>query len=521
MFDPSLAGAGTHSIIYTISGMCGDADTVDITVNSSANATINPVSPLCVNDSPINLTGMQSNGIWTGNGITNTNTGTFNPGVAGTGTHMITYTINGSCGAIDTILVIVNPPSDATITSSGPYCDDVISVNLSAVDNSGTWSGPGVVGNQFFPNSLAPGTYSVVYSISGSCGDIDSVNIQVIGMPDATINPPGPLCDTSAVFNLSAADPGGTWTGTGITDTNTGTFNPGVSGNGTFTIVHINTNTICSDTDSVVLNVGAVPPAPLAASAVVCYPDLPLTLSASGTGGQLSWFYTDSLGNIITQNDSVFVPELAGLVADSTYIFCVLEQNGNCPSPCTPVNVRLIHVEASFVSPIDSSEIPYTITFDNTSFGVDSNDVFLWNFGDGDTTSSYNPTHTYKEIGDYTVTLTVFDSAKICSDAYSLTFHTKGSSSVIVPNIFSPNGDNVNDVFNLIYKNLIGVEGEIYNRWGELIYKWGAVEAGWDGRTISGTLAPDGVYYYLIKATGSDEPEPKKYEFQGYVTLVR
>lgn len=521
IFNPSVAGAGIHTITYTISGACGDADTEDILVNASADATINPVNPMCINNSPVNLTAFQSGGIWTGNGITNTATGTFNPQAAGPGTHMITYTINGNCGDLDTVLVIVNPPSDATITSTGPYCDDILSVNLTAVDNGGFWTGPGVTGSGFFPNSLTPGTYSVVYTIPGNCGDTDTVDLQVIGTPDATINDPGPLCDTTAVFNLTAIDPGGSWSGTGITNPASGTFDPSASGTGTFTIVHVNTNAMCSDTDSVVITVGSVPPAPTALSAVICYPELPVTLSASGSGGSLTWYYIDSVGNINTLNDADFVPAVADSVSDSTYTYCVLEQNGNCPSACTPVTLSVINLDASFTSPPDSGEIPYTVIFDNTSFGVDSNDIFVWSFGDGDSSNQYNPTHTFEDIGDYTITLTIFDSARICSDTYILSLHAKGSSSVLVPNIFSPNGDNLNDVFNLIYKNLISVEGEIYNRWGELIYKWSSVEAGWDGRTLSGTLAPDGVYYYLINATGTDEPEPKYYEFRGYVTLVR
>lgn len=521
IFDPAAAGAGIHTVTYTIGGACGGIDTKDILVNPAADASINPVSPLCVNSAAINITAAQSGGIWSGNGITNTGTGTFNPAVAGAGSHLITYTINGSCGNMDTLLVIVNPPSDATITSTGPYCDDILQVNLTANDSSGFWTGPGVTGSQFFPSLLTPGNYTVIYTIPGSCGDIDSVSIEVVGTPDAAINDPGPLCDTTAVFNLTAANPGGTWSGTGITNPSSGAFDPSVSGGGAFTVVHINTNQMCSDTDSVTITVGNVPPAPTATSEIICYTELPFTLTALGTGGQLTWYYTDTAGTIFTENDSDFVPAVMDGIPDSTYYYCVMEQNGNCPSACTPVTLTVVTIDASFASPSDSGEIPYTIVFDNTSFGIDSNDIFAWSFGDGDSSVLYNPTHVYDEIGDYTITLTVYDSAKVCSDTYTLTIHAKGSSTVLVPNIFTPNGDNVNDVFNLIYKNLISVEGIIYNRWGELIYEWSSVEAGWDGRTMAGTLAPDGVYYYLIKASGTDEPEPRQYEFHGFVTLVR
>ncbi|XOV66160.1 MAG: T9SS type A sorting domain-containing protein [Fluviicola sp.] len=70
----------------------------DVSVEPIDDATITPVGPLCVTDPAITLTAADGGGVWSGTGITNSTTGTFDPSVAGVGTHTITYSIPGACG---------------------------------------------------------------------------------------------------------------------------------------------------------------------------------------------------------------------------------------------------------------------------------------------------------------------------------------------------------------------------------------------------------------------------------------
>ena len=84
-------------------------------------------------------------------------------------------------------------------------------------------------------------------------------------------------------------------------------------------------------------------------------------------------------------------------------------------------------------------------------------------------------------------------------------------------NAFSPNGDGVNDVFTVTYKDIKTYRLQIFNRWGNLIFETDNPEQGWDGR-YNGDEVPEGTYYYLIDATGLDE---KRYLMKGFVTLVR
>lgn len=100
---------------------------------------------------------------------------------------------------------------------------------------------------------------------------------------------------------------------------------------------------------------------------------------------------------------------------------------------------------------------------------------------------------------------------------------TISESSLEVPNAFSPNGDGINDYFNVYNaKSLISFSAAIFNRWGQKLYSWGLDEidcesCGWDG-TYKGKPVKAGVYFVVVKAKGADGIE---YEFRNDVNLLR
>jgi gliding motility-associated-like protein len=108
-------------------------------------------------------------------------------------------------------------------------------------------------------------------------------------------------------------------------------------------------------------------------------------------------------------------------------------------------------------------------------------------------------------LGSYTVTLIVSDG--ICSDTATIIIEAFGESTILIPNVFTPNGDGSNDVFTVDGVNLESVVGEIYNRWGQKMFSWENLRGHWDGRTLSGSEAPSGTYFYIIKAIGFDGTE--------------
>jgi gliding motility-associated-like protein len=128
--------------------------------------------------------------------------------------------------------------------------------------------------------------------------------------------------------------------------------------------------------------------------------------------------------------------------------------------------------------------------------------TYAWSFGDGTQASGPVQDHAYLTPGTYAVQLTVADGP--CST--SLTRQVvvlEGSAPAdvpLIPNVFSPNGDGINDRF-----APEGLEAfadcytlVVYDRWGLAVFRSGSPNAFWDGSTDRGEPVPDGVYYYRL-----------------------
>jgi gliding motility-associated-like protein len=215
LFDPATAGIGSHQIIYTISGSCGDADTVMLDVVNIVDATITPTAPICISNAPAALTAANPGGVWSGTGITNTTTGLFDPSVAGIGNHDIIYTISGSCGSADTITVSVVSLVDASINAAGPFCLNIPTITLSATTNGGVWTGTGITSaamGTFDPALAGAGLHDIIYTISGACGNADTIQLTVYAVPSTSTSAVAESCTgkfdgTATVIPSGGASP--------------------------------------------------------------------------------------------------------------------------------------------------------------------------------------------------------------------------------------------------------------------------------------------------------------------------
>jgi gliding motility-associated-like protein len=123
--------------------------------------------------------------------------------------------------------------------------------------------------------------------------------------------------------------------------------------------------------------------------------------------------------------------------------------------------------------------------------------VISWDFGDGTSTPMPSPIHRYATKGTYLVTLTVLDAAgcllKTSREMQVLDYYLE------IPNVFTPNGDELNDTFFPKFRFIRNLELQVMNLWGELIYRsLGQDDPGWDG-LVSGEKAPEGVYVYKLR----------------------
>lgn len=86
-------------------------------------------------------------------------------------------------------------------------------------------------------------------------------------------------------------------------------------------------------------------------------------------------------------------------------------------------------------------------------------------------------------------------------------------SHVFMPNVFTPNGDSINDVFFPLLDEITTMSFSIYNRYGNLIFETAKLRGFWDGYTTSGTPCTEGVYFCVLTATGIDGKQYKEKTF--------
>jgi hypothetical protein len=386
--DPAIPGPprdrvnGDHPPVVT---------TAIVLIVAYPDATINPVSPLCANASPVTLSAHDPGGTWSGNGVTDN---VFNPSVAGPGDHLIRYSItNGSgCNDSDTTIIKVLPIPDATITPVGILCMSDPVVTLTAADAGGTWSGTAVTGNTFNPAAAGAGNHTITYDITlNGCSNSDQITITV-ATPDATINPVDTLCVNGSPVTLTAHDQGGIWKGDGVSGD---IFYPSQAGTGNHLIVYDLNKPGCSDSDSIIITVEPAPVINIRQVGTVYINTPPITLVATPPGGTFS-------GPGMT--DSVFNTNKAGLGTHVITYTTALDRYGCFAEDTIHIQVLFPPIPTAFWLPDTSGCNPVTINFRNLSTGGES---YLLDFGDKTYSMEKNPTHTYFVPGNYIVILTV------------------------------------------------------------------------------------------------------------------
>lgn len=135
-----------------------------------------------------------------------------------------------------------------------------------------------------------------------------------------------------------------------------------------------------------------------------------------------------------------------------------------------------------------------TVTFHQNS--IDSSSLNLWTFGDASISTDYEPYHIYQNPGTFTICLSAANSFG-CHDTTCVEIIIQ-SSEIIVPNIFSPNGDGLNDEL-FIYGIDKNYELKIFNRWGTVIYKEHPYLNSWNGYNQYGKKLPEGQYYFTLR----------------------
>jgi large repetitive protein len=218
---------------------------------------------------------------------------------------------------------------------------------------------------------------------------------------------------------------------------------------------------------------------------------------------------TSSVGHVYTQvgcyDVTVQITTTDGCITDTTMlnIVCVV------PDPIANFNW----------TPVPPTTINSTVHFNDNS--VDAV-VYNWDFGIFGTSTLENPSINYGDIaaGSYQVCLTVA-SPEGCRDSICKPITFIEEFLIFVPNTFTPDGDEFNNVFKPVIPLGMALDEynfTIFNRWGEVLFESHDVDFGWDG-TYHGETVKEGTYTWTIIAKGGGDKKSRK--FDGHVNMLR
>ncbi|MBX2927126.1 MAG: PKD domain-containing protein [Saprospiraceae bacterium] len=293
---------GTFLATVEATGACGTAlDTVEIVVQANVQLNITPPQgPLCSGSSPIALEVNQQGGVWSGNGITDADTGIFDPGIVTPGqANNIQYTLdNGPCSASANISITVVASANISFPAD-TFCIDSDPRALSIMPLGGSFSGNGVdtMTGVFDPAAAGINTHDIGYAFTDANGCMVNAVAQILvedtpllGLPDTTL-----LCLSAISINLPVTvgfapnPPGGTaiWSGPGIQNPQ-GDFNAGTLSEGVYAIVVEYRRNDCVVRDTILAELTQPQPLAISPDTTVCISDQFLQLQTNLSGGQ--WF---------------------------------------------------------------------------------------------------------------------------------------------------------------------------------------------------------------------------------------
>lgn len=496
------------------------------------------------------------------------NTGATTDSISTTtsGTYSVTVSCmnsNGtfSCTGADTVLVVVNPNpvpaftlSDTAACGSLAFiCNDLsspadLTYSWQLTDTGGTVVGESATASPSFELNT-PGDYSIALQVATSAGCVDSTNrdncVHVYPQPAPELGDDVSVCDGTAVqltpySSQPEAYVSQEWS-TGSTEEQITVTTSGIY---VVTVTYANegTDITCSGSDSVRVQVNPNPvPAFTLSDSTACGH---LTFSCSNhttpsSGITYYWRLTDEWGAVIETTSQPSPHFEVNAPGDYSISLLAITDEG-CADSIFRQNCVHVYAQPTADFAADPKQSFYSesqgvVSFTNLSqVGQSDNNAYVvvWNFGDGSGESSdFSPTHTYGDWGEFIVTMDI-TTGHGCSASASDTVFLEPD--LDFPNVITPNGDNVNDVFAIVNlntnfdpsnpKGTNSNELFIYNRWGKRVYhaenydtyvRDGELHIG--ERSFDANELSDGVYYYTFLYRG----RLRELEHHGSLTVIR
>ena len=439
--------------------------------------------------------------------------------VSSSETYTITYTPSEPCLSPSTFDVTVYSLPSATITSDVTVCQNDVEPLLTLTGSNATApyiftyninGGPAQTvtsTGSVFPLPAATGTDgSFVYTITNvsesglkTCSNTvnQSVTVTVKPAPVFTTTTAQSICIGDSVVLTSTGATSYTWSD-GVV--NGVAFFPQTTK--TYFVTATGANN-CTGEQTVLVIVNPLPNINAGVDQNACF-GYPVTLS--GSEG-VTYVWSDGVNN-----NQAFNPPLG----NNTYYVIGTDGNG-----CKNIDSVLVKVVEAVVAGIDGNPLVgypgMEVTFTNNSL---YGNYFQWDFGNGytsTTTTSVGNFSVYGSPGVYDAIITAYNG--ICEDTamVKITVLPFPDPIIIIPNVFTPNGDAANSVWWIDVTWGKTIEVTIFNRWGNIMAEMDDFQDRWDGKS-KGDDATDGVYFYKYRIVDLND---KIYEGHGFITLKR
>ena len=507
----------TYSVVYTSANGCvAPSVSADIIVKPNPIVTV-VNDTICIGSSTtITSTVDLPGGSYTWSPLpSSSNSITVTPNT--TSTYTVIYNLQG-CTDTASATVVVNPIPVASTSNTTICFGDVATLTASANLPNGTylWSTSETTNSiQVSPGTTT--TYSVAYTLnnctSPSVNAIVTVNpIPVVTLSSATICE-GDNVTLTATPNLTGGSY--TWGPLNTIGGASQTLSPSVDT--TLTVIYTLLNCPSLPASGTV-TVNPLPIVTFSSNIVEGCAPLGVTFTATDqTNATYNWSTSNALTGTGSSTTILFP---SGGTFDVTLAATTV--NG-CFASNSMANY--IYVEdlpnADFESPISifTNEAQY-VQFSNLSTGATN---YIWNFGDGQMSTEVEPSHIFQStMNGYTINLIAL-TALNCLDSMSISIGYQYNELYYIPNSFTPDGDQNNQVFLPIFYSGYdpsNFEMQIYNRWGEVLFETRNVFFGWDGSVgEEGLDAQEGVYTYRILFKNPDLDE--RVVVTGTVNLIR
>ena len=476
----------TSSIVVTTTNACG---------SSQATQTLNiiPIPTLTLSTNIVSLCAGQTatvqaniNTPVTYTWSTGVNTSSVSLNSAG----VFSCGVSNGCGnASESVTVTVGalPSTTASATQTLLCSGQTTTLSTSGIGTY-LWSNGVTTQTMSVSNS---GVYTV--TLTNSCGNaVSSVTISSQATPTVSLSESSSTICSGQSSTITANSNVNNYSWSTGSFTNTTVVN-------TSGIVTVSVSNSCGvATASTTVFSNTLPVLNLTSSSTTICPNETATLTVTGGSTPYSWSNSSNTGSVVTTN--------GGTVTVSN--------TNSCGTATATIIVTVTNLNASLSANPISGTTPLTVDFTNNSIGATT---YLWDFGNGTSANTQTvSSQTYNVVGSYVVYLLVTSGS--CLDIDSLTINVLNQAgTIVIPNVFTPNGDSINDVFRVTGFNIIDFNCTIFDRWGLQMFAWEGIKNGWDGKTNDKDV-PDGTYFYIINAKDIDGAEIKK---QGTVTLFK